>query len=64
VFKKKKTLKTATDDDIAYAKKVVDSVFYPVIKKQIDLINKTLEKRNIRAGIEIKWFFDRFEGEQ
>lgn len=63
MFKKKnkKVLKTATNDDMAYARSIVDEVYYPILKQHIKTLNKTLEKRNIRAGIEIRWFFDRFE---
>jgi hypothetical protein len=46
---------------MAYARSIVDEVYYPILKQHIKTLNKTLEKRNIRAGIEIRWFFDRFE---
>ena len=51
--------RTVPTDDLKWAKQVVDDIFYPTVKKQLDHINGHLYKqRKIRAGIEIKWFFD------
>jgi hypothetical protein len=60
-FKKKPKLKAVTADDgeIAYAKRVVDAVFYPLLKKNLDILNKHLAKKNLRCGITIQWFFDK-----
>jgi len=52
---------TATDNDIAYAKLVIDQAFNPALKRLVDNLNQTLSKRNIRAGVEVQFIFDRFE---
>ena len=60
-WKKKKKIIKAEDIDIEKARKVIDSVVYPQIKKQIKVLNEYLEKDKIRVGVEINWFFDKVE---
>lgn len=62
LFKKIKKPKTkVTDEEIEKAKKMIDAVLYPQIKKQISLLNKHLEEDKIQVGVEINWFFQKTE---
>lgn len=54
-------LKTATDEDINFARKVIDQAFQPALERRLEVLNQTLASKGIRAGIEITWFFDRIE---
>lgn len=53
--------KTASDSDLDYAREVVDTVFLPVLQKQLEILNGHLSTKGLRAGIDIRWFFDRLE---
>lgn len=62
--KKKKPIQnrtTASDDDCRKAGKLIDAVVYPQIVKQIEILNKHLEKDKIQVGVEITWIFDKIE---
>lgn len=59
--KKPKKLTRAGDQDIEKAKKLIDAVVYPQIKKQIDILNNHLESEGIRVGVDITWIFDKVE---
>lgn len=59
--KKDKTKASVTDSDMKNAGKLIDAVIYPQIKKQIEVLNKHLEKDKIRVGVEITWIFDRID---
>ena len=61
--KNQQKLTTATQDDVAWAKQIIDGAFTPSLKKMIDTLNKTLATRNIRAGLEITWYFDKQQEE-
>ena len=51
--------RTVPTDDLQWAKKVVDDIFSPIVKKQLDHMNKYLyNQRKIRAGLELNWMFD------
>lgn len=52
---------TATDADIAWAKQLIHLGFEPMLRRNIETLNKSLEKKGIRAGIEVVWFFDKLE---
>lgn len=55
--------RTVPTNDLEWAKEVIDENFFPVIKKQLDHLNKFLyQQRKIRAGLELNWMFDQ-EGE-
>jgi hypothetical protein len=58
-WSKKKQITRAEDQDVEKARELIDAVIYPLIKKQINALNKHLEKDGIRVGIEINWFFDK-----
>ena len=60
-WKKKKKIIRAEDEDVAKARKIIDAVVYPQIKKQVQVLNKHLESDGIRVGVEITWFFDKVE---
>lgn len=58
--KQKKQLSNSLDDAKAkYAIELIDSVFVPVVKDNLAILNKALEKEGIKAGIEINWYFDK-----
>jgi len=48
-----------SEDDVEYAKHIIDNIFTPKLKKDLDKINEHLKERGVRAGIEIQWFFDK-----
>jgi hypothetical protein len=52
---------SVTDEECKKVGKLIDAVIYPQIKKQIEILNKHLEKDGIQAGVEITWIFDRLE---
>ena len=60
---KPQQLVTATDSDVEFAKKVIDSYFVPILKKNVESLNELLSERGVRAGIEINWFFDKVKKE-
>lgn len=60
---KKLKLLTATDSDVEFAKRVVDTYFTPILKRNIESLNKLLAERGVRAGIEINWIFDKVQKE-
>lgn len=50
---------TASDDDMAWARSLVQGSFEPSLRRQLEVFNQTLAKRGLRAGIEVQWFFDK-----
>jgi len=48
-----------SEDDVKHAKHVIDNVFTPRLKRDLDKLNEYLKERGIRAGIEVQWFFDK-----
>jgi hypothetical protein len=54
-----KSYLTASNSDVAWAKNLIDKAFFPKLEKMVCVLNKTLAERNIRAGIEIVWIFDK-----
>jgi hypothetical protein len=40
---------------------MVDQVFEPMLRRNLEVLNLHLADRKIRAGIQVYWFFDRFE---
>ena len=50
--------KTISDDKYKKAVAIVEKTATPRIKKIVDEVNKFFAKDGIRAGAEVKWFFD------
>jgi len=50
--------RTATNSEVSYCQNIVDKIFKPIIEKNLAIVNKFLAKKELRAGIEITWFFD------
>lgn len=59
--KKKVTKSKASNDEMEDARKLIDAVIYPQIKKQIEILNKHLEKKNLQVGVDITWIFEKLE---
>jgi hypothetical protein len=62
--RKKKSLNNNKPDldPIEQSRLIVNSVFYPQIKKDLDKINAYLkEHHSVQVGIEINWFFEKIE---
>ena len=55
---------TVSDEKVEWAKKVIDAAIFPAIKTQLGLLNDTLAKRGIMAGIEINWYFETIEKDE
>jgi hypothetical protein len=61
-FKKKKLPKeTVNDNEMENARKLIDSVFYPKIEKDLKVLNNHLADQKIQVGIEITWIFQKIE---
>lgn len=58
---KKQVHKTATDEDISYARQVIDKAFEPVLKRNLDALNKILSDRGVRVGADITWLFEKVD---
>lgn len=52
-------VKTATDDDIRYARQVIDKAFEPVLRRNIEALNEILAERGVQVGAEINWLFQK-----
>lgn len=62
--KKKKPIhnkSVASDEECKRAGKLIDAVVYPQIIKQIEILNKHLEKDKLQVGVEITWIFEKLE---
>lgn len=58
----KKFNKDQLEEDFKNAQLVVNEVFYPSLKKNIDQLNLFLEeKHGVRVGVEINWFFEKVD---
>lgn len=53
--------KTISDAKLKYAVGMVKKQIEPKIKQIVEAFNDLLESRNIRAGLELQWFFDELE---
>lgn len=51
----KKEIKTASDDDIRYARQVIDKAFEPVLRRNIEALNEILAERGVQIGADFKW---------
>lgn len=61
-FKKKnKPTERVNDIEIENARKLIDSVFYPKIEKDLKVLNNHLVDQKIQVGIEITWIFQKIE---
>ena len=48
--------------DFENAQKLVNKVFYPQLKKNLDIFNEFLKDEcGIQAGIEVNWFFEKVD---
>ena len=54
-------LQAPNDDQVGWARSVIDNAFNPALKRMIDTLNTELSVRGLRAGIEIQWFFENIE---
>lgn len=52
------------DEKFAKARTLVDGVVEPKVKEVVAALNKTLEKYNVRAGVELQWFFEEVKDEK
>lgn len=50
--------RTATDAEIAKARRLIENVCEPKIQAIIDQLNLVLSAHGIRAGAEVQWFID------
>ncbi len=53
--------KTIDEENYQKAAAFVTKQVEPRIKKLVDLVNEHFAKEGIRAGVEVKWFFDQIE---
>lgn len=50
--------RTLTDKEVKLAQGVVDSVIEPELKRAVETLNEVLAKHDMRAGLEVQWFFE------
>lgn len=53
--------KTPSDGELAYARRLIDEAVEPVLRKIVEKLNSSLAPKQIRAGLEINWIFERVE---